>query len=111
MTYLYPFLALYALWLFYLAVMNLKRASDNGGLSRPAMIFGAPIILIGFSIDVLVNLTVCTVLFVEIPQEKTVTARLTRHKFHSTGWRQAIAAWVCVNLLDKFDPSGCHCSE
>lgn len=36
------FLTVYALWIFYLAVMNLKRANDAGKLSKPAKFFGTP---------------------------------------------------------------------
>jgi len=111
MNYLTPILAVYALWLFFLAVMNLKRAADAGALSRPAYVLGVPILLIGYSLDVCVNVSIGTVFFLELPNEWTVTARLTRLKNHDAGWRGIVAAWVCINLLDKFDPSGCHCAE
>lgn len=105
------FLSLYVLWVFYLAVMNLKRARDAGTLTRNALYLGYPVLLIGYGIDVLVNLTVCTILFLEIPKEWTVTGRLKRHLYHSEpgSWREVIAAWFCANLLNSFDPDGRHC--
>ena len=98
--------ALYALWVFFLAVMNLKRVSELGQLSGLAKVLGLPIILIGYGLDVCINLTVMTVLLVELPQELTVSARLERHN-RGQGWRKAVATWF-EPLLDPFDPSGNH---
>jgi hypothetical protein len=48
-----------------------------------------------------------TVLFLEIPRETTVTARLKRHNRTGSGWRQRLAAWF-EPLIDPYDPSGDH---
>ena len=106
---LYALLSIYVLWIFFLAVMNLKRARDNKTLTLPALVLGYPILLIGYTIDVLVNLFLMTVLFVEIPSEWTVTGRLKKHIYRSLGWRQKVAQWFATNLLDAFDPDGKHC--
>ncbi|MET3132224.1 hypothetical protein AAKU55_002494 [Oxalobacteraceae bacterium GrIS 1.11] len=105
----YAFLALYALWLLYLAVMNLQRARDAGTLSRPARCLGLPLLYCGLLVDFLVNVLVLTVLLLEWPREWLVTARLSRHIKDAPGWRRSVSAWICSNLLDSFDPSGCHC--
>lgn len=109
LTPFYAFAALYLLWTLYLAVMNLKRARDAGKLSKPAYVLGLPLLYGGLLLDVLVNLTVCTVILREIPRkgEWTVSQRLSRHVAGS-GWRQAIAVWVGTYLLDPYDPSGKH---
>lgn len=104
---LYALLASYGLFVFYLAVMNLKRVRDLNQLTLFSKIFGYPTLFIGLVLDFIVNSTVCTLLFLEIPQEFTVTSRLKRHKNESTGWRQAIAKWF-EPTLDPFDPSGDH---
>ncbi|MDE2000563.1 MAG: hypothetical protein KGI52_16730 [Burkholderiales bacterium] len=101
--------AVYTLWVLYLASMNLIRARDAGLLPRPAYVLGLPIVGAGVLLDALVNLTVCTLLFAELPREWLVTARVTRLE-RGTGWRQVVASWVCHNLLDNFDPSGKHCA-
>ena len=102
------FLSIYVLWIFYLAVMNLKRAKDAGQMTKTALILGYPIVIVGYLFDVLVNIFVITLVFVELPHEWTVTARLSRLKY-TAGWRAKLAKWFCENLLDQFDPSGCHC--
>ena len=105
----YGALGAYALWLFYLAVMPLKRARDAGTLSRPAMVLGLPILWLGLLIDFLVNQVVATALFLEPPEETLVTTRLSRLIREDKGWRRALALWICFHLLDPFDPAGHHC--
>ncbi len=102
--------ALYALWFFYLAVMNLKRAKDAGTLSRLAFALGLPFLVCGYVLDLAVNVVVGSVLFVEWPRIDglTLTARLSRH-IGEASWRGALARWICGRLLDTFDPSGRHC--
>jgi len=107
-TLLYSFAAVYTLWLFYLAVMSLKRARDAGTLRPVARAFGTPVLLLGLLIDFLVNVTVMSFLLLELPRERTVTARLTRHCC-ADSWRGRFSHWFCTELLDAFDPSGRHC--
>lgn len=99
--------ACYGLWVFYLAVMNLKRVRDAGKLSPWALRFGYPVLLLGYVLDVLVNWFVVTLLLLEFPQETTVTARLKRHNKDSDGWRKAVVQFF-EPLLDPFDPDGNH---
>ena len=104
---LWGVLLLWALWVFYLAVMTLKRAKDASLLTPTAKAFGYPVLCVGLVLDFLANVLVLTVLLVELPREGTVTSRLKRHNSSSTGWRKAVAAWA-EPLLDPFDPSGDH---
>jgi hypothetical protein len=97
----------YGLWVFYLAVMNLKRVHDSHGLSPWALRFGYPVLIVGYLLDILVNWVVVTLLLLELPREATVTARLKRHNRESAGWRKSVALFF-EPLLDPFDPSGDH---
>lgn len=47
------FITLYALWVFYLAGMSLKRAKDAGLLTRTAKSFGYPVLFAGLALDFL----------------------------------------------------------
>ena len=98
---------MYSLWVFYLAVMNLARAKRNGLLNKTALVLGTPLLMVGYLVDFLMNVTVMTVVLLEWPQETTVTARLKRHNKESTGWRLAIVKWF-EPILDPYDPSGDH---
>jgi hypothetical protein len=110
MIALYMLGSIYVLWVFYLAVMNLKRARDNNALTKTAYWLGMPIFLLGYAIDIAVNIFVLPIIFLELPRETLVTSRLKR-LIKTTGWRSNLAKWFCKNLLDAFDPSGCHCKE
>ena len=102
-------LLVYSLWIFFLAVMNLKRAQDMGKLSKTARLLGLPILAIGYLLDLLSNMVPMTILFLEIPKETLVTRRVCRHIHDSTGYRLKLALWFKDNLLDNFDPTGNHC--
>lgn len=100
---------LYALWIFYLAIMNLSRADQAHQLRPVALVLGVPVLLVGYMLDVLVNAVVLTVVLLELPLELTVSDRLGRHLRTSGTWRNRVARWVCLELLDQFDPTGRHC--
>lgn len=99
----------YALWVLYLLVMGLYRAKLNGRLSKAASVLGAPFLILGYLVDIFANLTVATIVFLELPRETLVTSRLTRHLKQGEGWRQRFAKSICSALLDPFDPRGTHC--
>lgn len=103
--------SIYVLWLFFLACMNLKRAKEAGTLSKSAMVFGYPIVLLGYVIDFLVNTTAMTIILLELPQwqigELLVTDRLKRLHKTGSGWRLFVALWF-VPLLNPYDPDGGH---
>lgn len=96
-------------WLQYLAIMTLSRARDAGTLPGPAATIGTAILCIGYLCDFLLNVLVGTILFLELPREWLLSPRVARLQKGDAGYRQTVAAWICVNLLDPFDPSGCHC--
>lgn len=100
----------YALWIFYLAVMNLKRARENGTLTPVALVLGMPILAVGYLIDMAVNVFV-TLIFWGRPRSWTVTGTLKYYLYKSEpgAWRETLAAWFCVHLLNAFDPDGKHC--
>ena len=107
---LYPLVAIaatYALWIFFLAVMNLERAKEAGMLCRTAVLLGTPVIGIGYLVDALVNVFVMTFVFLEVPRELTVTARLRKHVAANDGWRSTLSMWF-IPILDPFDHTGHH---
>ncbi len=109
---LISFALMYALWGYYLAVMALYRAYKE---EPPTIIkvLGFPIIFIGLFLDFFVNVTILSVILCELPQELLVTKRLTRHinRTAEGTYRHKVCLWLCTNLLNPFDPSGCHCKK
>lgn len=100
--------AVYVTWILYLSVMTLERARNVGNLPKPAYCLGLPLLYVGLLIDFLVNVFIASVLFLEVPQEWTVSARTKRHFFETSGWRHTLAVWLAHNLLNPFDPAGAH---
>lgn len=102
-------IAFWLLWVFFLAVMALKRARDDGLLVKggDAYTLGMSVLFVGWVLDFIVNMLVATVIFIEPPLELTVTARVTRLK-QGGGWRGDIARWMCAKILDPFEQQG-HC--
>lgn len=97
------FAAFYLLWVFFLAVMSLKKAYESDTLSKPLIVLGFPILLVGFTIDFLVNVFFMTIVLVELPKEFTVSERLKRHRNESSGYRLTVAE-AFVPILNTFDP-------
>lgn len=97
------------LWALYVMVMGVYRAHLSRRLSATAKILAAPWVVLGFAVDVLVNITFASVMFLEPPKELLVTTRLQRHASASHGWQRDLATWICSHLLDVFDPTGNHC--
>lgn len=102
--------AIYVLWLFYLAIMNLKRAKDAGTMTPVARVLGYGIAVPGLILDVIVNVTVGTVLFLDAPHlsRLTLSARMSWYYNNDTGWRRDLSEWFARSLLNTYDPSGEH---
>ena len=100
-------LCVYLLWVHYVAVMRLMQVRDAGHLTTAMKAIGYPALAVGLLLDLIVNTTVASLLFLEHPKEWTVSARLTRHS-ESTGWRQRVAVAIRSALLDNIDPNGVH---
>ena len=113
MTYLlyaaYSLASLYALWLFYLAVMSLYRAQLAGTLSKVALVLGYPILIFGLVLDLIVNVFVASVVMLDLPRELTVSEKMSRLIKSKSPWRRTGACWFCEKFLDVFDPTGKHC--
>jgi hypothetical protein len=98
----------YLLWVHYVAVMRLMQVRDAGHLTHATKAIGYTALGVGLLLDLIVNTVIATVLFVELPREWTVSARLTRHSETGTGWRQRLALSIRKGLLDNIDPNGVH---
>lgn len=111
MIALYPIAYLYAFWLAYIVVMGAYRAHLAKRLSLIATILLSPVIAVGILMDVVANLTIACVIFMDGPEEWLVTTRLIRYKKQEQrDWRSEFAEGICNNLLDVFDPAGVHCA-
>jgi hypothetical protein len=108
-TLLYALAAFWALFGCYAVVMGLRRLKLAGKMTPLLWIFGTPYLVVGLLLDVLCNVTLAALVFLELPRETLVTARLQRYMRGPDSWRKSAARWFCANALDPLDPSGQHC--
>ena len=110
LTYIgYLALFLYIFWGLYVLVMGLYRAYLHKQLKGLNKLLAIPYILIGLLVDVVANIFVASVVFMELPKEWLVTTRLQRYMTHNRGYKKRLATYICDHLLDVFDPTGNHC--
>lgn len=100
---------LWIFWGMYVLVMGIYRAYLSHRLKGLVLVLSLPFVAVGYLMDVFANLTVASLVFLELPRELLVTDRLKRHMHKSKGWRFWLARYICDHLLDVFDPSGDHC--
>ncbi len=103
---------IYATWLFFLAIMALKSARNNGKMTKAAMYMAYPLLVVGWLLDFTLNMA-ATPVFLDLPQEWLLTIRCDRYLSISSPaglnkYRQRFARLLCQNLLDPFQ-SGGHC--
>ena len=108
-AFLSSFLFLWVFYGLYVLVMGVYRAHLSGNLKWYHYCLLGPWVAVGFSVDVVCNITLAAITFWEIPKEWLVTTRLTRYRAKGTPEQQSIAAFICEDLLDLFDPTGDHC--
>jgi hypothetical protein len=111
MIVLYSIGILWGFWALYVFTMAIYRAKLAGRLGKINTALALPFVLLAVFVDWAVNMTLATFIFMDLPQEKLVTARLKRYKAlgPDAGWRYRAAVWICDGRLDIFDPSGDHC--
>ena len=100
--------SLYALWVLYVAVMNIQRVQKEGKLTLGSKILAFPVVLVGYTLDVVLNYVLLTVILLELPKEKTISQRLKRHnQGRGSKWGAMIARFV-EPILDPYDYRGDH---
>jgi len=109
MSILIGYLLAVVTWVLYLAIMSLLPHRKD--LHPVAKFHAYALLTVGLIFDVILNITVGSVLFLEWPHYKRLllTARLSHHVSEGRGWRFRLAHWICAHLLDQFDPNGGHC--
>lgn len=104
----YSALALWLLWCGFVAVMHIRRVRDQWGLTLAQKICGYPLLAVGYALDVALQITLATVVFVREPEDWTISERLMRYRRERDDWRHDLAVWIQERLLADFDVSGDH---
>ena len=108
-TIIFILLILWSLWILYVAMMNIERSSMQNALPWQAKLMVYPTMLVFDIIEFIANVFVCTLIFLDIPRELTVSDRLRRYYINQerSGWRMVIVNFI-KPMLDPFDHKGPH---
>jgi hypothetical protein len=100
---------LWALWVLYIAMMNIKRVTLTKPLPWQAKLLVYPTMAVFETIEFIANVVVLTVLFFDWPREIRVSDRLRRYWKGPAryGWRLHVVKFI-KPMLDPFDPAGFH---
>jgi hypothetical protein len=100
---------LWALWILYIAMMNVKRVTATKPLVWQTKILVYPTMVVFEVIEFIANVIVLTVLFFDWPKEIRVSNRLRRYHRRPAryGWRLHVVKFI-KPMLDPFDPAGPH---
>ena len=105
---LHVLLTVWLLFVFFLACMALQSALDRKTLTPWGLRVGYTVLVVGYVLDFTVQITLASVLFLELPKEITVSSRVKRLITTDAGWRGDLAAWLRDHLLMPFDATGGH---
>lgn len=100
MVIVWAFLWMYVLFQGFLIYASVKRAWPR--LKIGIKVMQVPILLVFGLIDVLFNIVIGSILFLELPRQLTFSQRCCVH-LHDTGWRGSIAGAFSVplNVIDE----------
>jgi hypothetical protein len=100
---------LWALWVLYIAMMNIKRVAEAEPMPIRVRMLVYPTMAVFEVVEFVANVVVLTVLFVDWPREIRVSDRLRRYwrNPYRYGWRLYVVRFL-KPMLDPFDPAGPH---
>ena len=97
--------SLYLLWLAYVFTMHVRERWDTLPMASKVLAF-LPVVF-AYLLDIVVNVVLVTVAYMELPREVTLTKRLHRWQEEKSAVRARKAKWVCENILNPFDKDHC----
>jgi len=110
MTILCIWAYMLSFYVLYIAAINLVEDWEFVTLWLKLLVWPIPLVMIGL-FDIPFNLIAGTVLFLDLPQEWTLTSRLARYRSlgFAPGIRKRVATTICTEALNPFAPSKKHC--
>lgn len=116
MALFYSFLTVYFslsfLWFYYVGSASLLDIRQRHDVKWYVKIFAIPPLLLGAILDIILNILLASIIFVDLPREWLFTDRLIRYRndpSYTLTWRDDFASFICEHYLNPFDDSGDHC--
>ena len=97
----------YRTWIYYIAFMSVKKNISWIKEHKFDYYSMMPEFILGYAMDILLQMTFGTIAFWEIPKEMTLSGRVVRHQKESKGWRLQRANYLCHRYLKPFDETHC----
>ena len=110
MIFLLIYLSIVVFYTLYIAAINLYY--DWHLLPLWLQVGSAPIMAVMVTVDALMNVSLFTVIFFDLPRELMVTQRLERYRTnpaYAGTFRNHAATLICTEALNPFDPTRHHC--
>lgn len=94
--------ALPILWACFVVVMKMAVNPPTGVFYPPAYAF----FIAAYAWDIACNWFVLPIIFLELPHEFTVSARIQGHvNDNRPSWRRSLAVWFAVTLINPYSPT------
>lgn len=91
------------LYILYVLVMRLKdRREKEGGFDWWEWFYVVPIVTAGYLVDIFYNVVIASAVFLDPPDELTLTDRLNRYYYRSD-WRGRVARKIAP-IVNAHDP-------
>jgi len=115
--YFWTLWGLYGFWAVYVLMMGMYRTVLAGRVSPILISLGGPLMAVAFLVDIVMQMTLATIVFMDRPRHWLVTSRLTYYLHRPPSdeplhrYQTGLARWICHHLLDPLDPTGEHCDR
>jgi len=97
----------YRTLVYYIAFMNIKRNKGWIEANRFDYYSMMPEFILGYAMDILLQMTFGTIYFRELPKEWTLSGRINRLQENANGENLRKANELCWRYLLPFDPTHC----
>lgn len=94
----------YVLYVFSINIWESRKEISNFTLGAVA-----PVLLLMIMTDFVMQMTLFSLFFMDIPRNLLVTARLKRYRAQPSGWRKRFADALCTRGLNTMAPTKFHC--
>ena len=102
----YFWLLMQVTFLCYVAIINAIPVKSD--ISWPAWIFLAPVVIVGITADVILNIAL-SIPYGDLLREWMTTKRLQRYRKLPNSKRGKASCFICEKILNVFDPTKHHC--
>ena len=101
------------LWLFFIIAANFKEKYEAGHLDDGNILIGKILLTAFFIGDVLYNVTLGTILFLDKPVKNYTLSHRLKHYLRTEpdSWRGKVALFMCKYMIEPWLPGHCYIGD